>query len=140
MLNTINCPSLLDQFPPFFHVCFGPALFRFASLCFASIRCTELRRYFKAAEEAANEVMAEMGEQQDATMAGLTGAGDAAGGIHDMANSGDKSLHSPSRMIALQLANSNPLFRCAINKTAQPKRAIVSMIIIAMTTTTTTAV
>lgn len=60
----------------------------------------ELQRYFQAAAEAAAEVMAEQGE--DAMQA------------VDVSKFTDMSLRpqdSPSRMVALNLANGNPLFR-----------------------------
>jgi hypothetical protein len=60
---------------------------------------SELKRYFKAAEEAASEVLAEeMG----------TDGGDQ---VVEMTRVGTMPLRSPGRVVALQLANNNPLFR-----------------------------
>lgn len=93
----------------------------------------ELRRYFKAAEEAANEVINEQQQMKHALDVSVEqgklkdGADGAAGSeaiaaanaainaqtsnMADLVNSSGKSVYSPSRLIALQLANSNPLFR-----------------------------
>lgn len=59
----------------------------------------ELQRYFRAAAEAAHEVLAEQGASalDSLDMNSLTDRG--------------KALDSPSRMVALNLANGNPLFR-----------------------------
>lgn len=99
---------------------------------------SELRRYFKAAEEAADEVIKEQLELQkalpktnsasdssnnesevtqsiDANSAALVAAAAAinvqTSNMADLLNTSGKSVYSPSRLIALQLANSNPLFR-----------------------------
>ena len=93
---------------------------------------SELRRYFKAAEEAANEVIKEQLELQKSlnttngeesseenevknNSAALEAAAAAinvqTSNMADLVNTSGKSVYSPSRLIALQLANSNPLFR-----------------------------
>lgn len=94
----------------------------------------ELRRYFKAAEESANEVINEQMQLRNSfeTSVGQTKLNDGSDSINgsdddmaaataalhtqtnnmaDLVNSSGKSVYSPSRLIALQLANSNPLFR-----------------------------
>ena len=59
----------------------------------------ELQKYFKAASEAAQEVCLEQGHEAmgDVDLSKLT--------------EGGPELNSPSRMLALQQANRNPLFR-----------------------------
>jgi hypothetical protein len=85
---------------------------------------TELRRYFRAAEEAANEVIMEQMQvkqaleisaaeahkldDEDSAVAAINAQ---TNNMADLVNSSGKSVYSPSRLIALQLANSNPLFR-----------------------------
>lgn len=61
----------------------------------------ELQRYFKAAAEAAHEVLAEQGSSGLGTCADMA----------KLTESDGKALDSPSRMVALNLANGNPLFR-----------------------------
>lgn len=61
----------------------------------------ELQRYFKAAAEAAHEVLAEQGAS----------ALDSRVDVSKLTEAGNKALDSPSRMVALNLANGNPLFR-----------------------------
>mmetsp|Transcript_8909 Transcript_8909/g.16712 ORF Transcript_8909/g.16712 Transcript_8909/m.16712 type:complete len:631 (-) Transcript_8909:170-2062(-) len=61
----------------------------------------ELQRYFKAAAEAAHEVLAEQGAS----------ALDSRVDVSKLTEAGSKALDSPSRMVALNLANGNPLFR-----------------------------
>lgn len=58
---------------------------------------SELNRYFKAAQEAAQEVLAEQGDENV--------------DVKKLAKAGTKPINSPSRLVALQLANSNPNFR-----------------------------
>lgn len=86
-----------------------------------------MRRYFKAAEEAANEVISEQMQMKQslegsanhpvpATAAEAIAKAAAAINVQtnnmaDLVNSSGRSVYSPSRLIALQLANSNPLFR-----------------------------
>lgn len=60
----------------------------------------ELQRYFRAAAEAAHEVLAEQGST----------ALDSRLDVSKFSEAG-KALDSPSRMVALNLANGNPLFR-----------------------------
>lgn len=62
---------------------------------------SELQRYFRAAAEAAHEVLAEQGSS----------ALDSRLDVSKFSEAG-KALDSPSRMVALNLANGNPLFRC----------------------------
>jgi hypothetical protein len=58
---------------------------------------SELNRYFKAAQEAAQEVLTEQGDEDI--------------DVKKLAKAGAKPINSPSRLVALQLANSNPNFR-----------------------------
>ena len=60
----------------------------------------ELQRYFRAAAEAAHEVLEEQGSS----------ALDSRLDVSKFSEAG-KALDSPSRMVALNLANGNPLFR-----------------------------
>lgn len=71
---------------------------------------SELRRYCKAAEEAAREVLL---ESQQAEAFGLPDATTSTtSDVHSLANMDENlPLKSPSRMVALQLANGNPTFR-----------------------------
>ena len=78
----------------------------------------ELKRYYRAAEEAAQEVLMEQqkGQQQQQFSGddGIAGAPVSTGESNEMAelvNISQKNLDSPSRLIALQLANNNPVFR-----------------------------
>jgi hypothetical protein len=63
----------------------------------------ELQRYFRAAAEAAQEVLAEQGDM----------ALDSRVDVKKLAGEGaeEGQLDSPGRMVALSLANGNPLFR-----------------------------
>lgn len=63
-----------------------------------------MQRYFRAAAEAAHEVLAEQGAS----------ALDSRVDVLKLTDSDSKSLNSPSRMVALNLANGNPLFRWVI--------------------------
>ena len=71
---------------------------------------SELRRYCKAAEEAAREVLL---ESQQADAFGLPDATTSTtSDVQSLANIDENlPLKSPSRMVALQLANGNPTFR-----------------------------
>ena len=81
--------------------------------CYAT---PELNRYFRAAEEAAQEVLM---EQQQTISSGDDAAAVAGAAVSEegnemteLVNTSQKNLDSPSRLIALQLANNNPVFRC----------------------------
>ena len=65
-------------------------------LCYAS----ELTRYFNAAAEAAQEVLEAQGENSLLNV-----------DLAKLATLGLRPLDSPGRLVALQLANGNPLFR-----------------------------
>lgn len=65
----------------------------------------ELQRYFKAAAEAAQEVLMDQGEGAFQNV-----------DVSKLADAGLKPLDSPSRLVALQLANGNPLFRDKLRK------------------------
>ena len=79
---------------------------------------SELKRYCKAAEEAAREVLVE--SQAAEASFGATyeaGGSSATSDVQSLANIDDSlPLKSPSRMVALQLANGNPLFREKLKK------------------------
>jgi hypothetical protein len=75
----------------------------------------ELQRYFKAAEEAAREIMLEeainiqrLAEKSNQVY--IAGAGDTEG-VVQLTTLSSLPLKSPKRLIALQLANNNPAFR-----------------------------
>ena len=75
----------------------------------------ELQRYFNAAAEAAHEVLHEEGQlDMDGNMKGNDDGSDGGVNMSDVSklrDAGIKALNSPSRMVALQLANGNPKFR-----------------------------
>jgi myb proto-oncogene protein len=75
----------------------------------------ELQRYFNAAAEAAQEVLQEEGGF-DIGGGSSSSHDDREGGsnmsaVSNLRDAGIKALNSPSRMVALQLANGNPKFR-----------------------------
>ncbi len=78
---------------------------------------SELKRYCKAAEEAAREVLVES-QAAEATLGVLEGQQSSAGSdVQSLANIDETlPLKSPSRMVALQLANGNPSFREKLKK------------------------
>mmetsp|Transcript_21083 Transcript_21083/g.30461 ORF Transcript_21083/g.30461 Transcript_21083/m.30461 type:complete len:625 (-) Transcript_21083:302-2176(-) len=78
-----------------------PATAKKANKSRKAANLAELQRYFRAAAEAAHEVLAEQGAS------GMDSCGDVA----KLTESDGKALDSPSRMVALNLANGNPLFR-----------------------------
>jgi len=73
----------------------------------------ELQRYFNAAAEAAQEVLEEEGEQglKSLQESESDPGTNSMGHISKLRDAGIKTLNSPSRMVALQLANGNPKFR-----------------------------
>ena len=78
----------------------------------------ELRRYFKAAEEAANEVINEQIQQTQQQALYTNNSSNTTdqnntntNNMTEFINTSNKSVYSPSRLIALQLANNNPIFR-----------------------------
>lgn len=90
----------------------------------------ELKRYFEAAEEAAKEILLEeikpklvagslqpyagdqeLLEQLQVTRSAEVNEND---GVFQLTTIGSLPLKSPKRMVALQLANSNPAFRCVV--------------------------
>lgn len=80
-----------------------------------AVNLSELQRYFKAAEEAAREIMLEeainiqrMAETSNQVY--VAGASDTEGVIQ-LTTLSSLPLKSPKRLIALQLANNNPAFR-----------------------------
>lgn len=79
---------------------------------------SELKRYCKAAEEAAREVLVESQAAEASLAPGSYEAGMSAhSDVQSLANIDDSlPLKSPSRMVALQLANGNPLFREKLKK------------------------
>mmetsp|Transcript_3810 Transcript_3810/g.5224 ORF Transcript_3810/g.5224 Transcript_3810/m.5224 type:complete len:1289 (-) Transcript_3810:221-4087(-) len=85
-----------------------------------AVNLAELRRYYQAAEEAAREIMLE--QQPPMVKDNETGlplenempptlATDKADGVYQLSTIGALPLKSPKRLIALQLANNNPVFR-----------------------------
>lgn len=66
----------------------------------------ELQRYFRAAAEAAREVLAEQGSSALETV-DVTKLTEGMGTTNDAI----RGLDSPSKMVAINLANGNPLFR-----------------------------
>jgi hypothetical protein len=81
---------------------------------------SELKRYCKAAEEAAREVLIEAQNESGAAANNpeIAAAVEATNmDVHTLANLEDTlPLKSPSRMVALQLANGNPNFRERLKK------------------------
>jgi hypothetical protein len=82
---------------------------------------SELKRYCKAAEEAAREVLIETQNEAQTLHAldpnAMAAAQAANMDVHSLANIDDSlPLKSPSRMVALQLANGNPAFREKLKK------------------------
>ena len=70
----------------------------------------ELQRYFNAAAEAAQEVLTEEGGLE--AVHGMRSDGEfSMSDVSKLRDAGIKALNSPSRMVALQLANGNPKFR-----------------------------
>lgn len=79
------------------------------------LNCVELQRYFKAAEEAAREIMLEEAINiqrlaETSNQVYIAGAGDTEG-VMQLTTLSTLPLKSPKRLIALQLANNNPSFR-----------------------------
>ncbi len=78
----------------------------------------ELQRYFNAAAEAAQEVLEEEGApggvsnnlSSEAATSSLDGSVSMSD-VSKLRDAGIKALNSPSRMVAIQLANGNPKFR-----------------------------
>ncbi len=83
---------------------------------------SELKRYCKAAEEAAREVLIESQSEPSSQSGGLadcssTSTDASSMDVHTLATLEDSlPLKSPSRMVALQLANGNPSFREKLKK------------------------
>jgi hypothetical protein len=77
----------------------------------------ELKRYFQAAEEAARELILEEMETNNSSEANSSTSPRAKeDGIFQLSNIGTLPLKSPKRLIALQLANNNPMFRLFLIK------------------------
>lgn len=77
----------------------------------------ELQRYFKAAAEAAHEVLEEQGAS----------ALDSRVDVSKLTEAGSQALDSPSRMVALNLANGNPLFREKLKKKLEVAGSLCTM-------------
>ena len=92
---------------------------------------SELRRYYNAAEEAAVEVLAEQAllsarhRQENGFNSSdgpppdldpVTAENVFSGNVAKLTQVGSKPINSPSRLVALQLAQSNPLFREKLKK------------------------
>jgi hypothetical protein len=80
-----------------------------------AVNLSELQRYFKAAEEAAREIMLEEAIHiqrlaETSNQVYVAGASDTEGVIQ-LTTLSSLPLKSPKRLIALQLANNNPAFR-----------------------------
>lgn len=70
-----------------------------------------MKRYFKAAEEAAQEVIREQMLARNGVEEGHATDETTDSNMASLVNISENDLNSPSRMIALQLANNNPSFR-----------------------------
>ena len=93
---------------------------------------SELKRYYKAAEEAAQEVLAEQALLSARHGGQLNGFNSAdgpppdldpvtaenvfSGNVAKLTQVGAKPINSPSRLVALQMAQNNPLFREKLKK------------------------
>ena len=78
---------------------------------------SELKKYCKAAEEAAREVLLETENTLAAAPMEVEAVDKSRMDVHSLATLEDSlPLKSPSRMVAMQLANSNPTFREKLKK------------------------
>ena len=136
--------NVLSTLPPYFSISSYLPLHPSPSstLLSLSLSLLELRRYYKAAEEAAQEVLLEQGQlsvrngpnsgfnsapkQSNGLSSSSSSSGDIeakdekdkekepllwSGDVLRLTQVGMKPINSPSRLVALQLANGNALFR-----------------------------
>ena len=138
--------NVLSTLPPYFSISSYLPLFLTIFISSLSLSLLELRRYYKAAEEAAQEVLLEQGQlsvrngpnsgfnsapkQGNGLSSSSSSSGDIeakdekdkekepllwSGDVLRLTQVGMKPINSPSRLVALQLANGNALFRLVWN-------------------------